>query len=1499
MTRTITFLLTILFYISPAEAQKLDTLSTSRDLYVKQLETFMTSSKRQVMEKLFGEYKKYFSSGVFTDEEFDQIVATSNLMLGQKMKASPHFSNYLTALMMVKNSEDGPDRFQNWHKVLDELLVNIEGRKLKPFDDYLRFSIDFFEKNTLRHSKGGVSWFAIADQYDFLVQDKKPALKYDQLDLIGYRKDDTITIQNTQGIFFPVEMTWEGVGGKVDWDRFDMADQIYCELDTYSLDVKKSLYRASDVKLTYPEFFPNRKISGRFEDKIISGQDASGGSYPRFESYKDMLEIPELGGNTSYRGGFRLHGTTVYGFGSKTNKARIAIKGNDGKPNFRGESLLFVIRKGEQLSGEKVEAVMYIDADSLYHPSVNVRYDIPDRELSLFRGKRGSDRNPFFSSYHQLNMNVDNIDWLMEKDSVLFGKTSVSFSKANKIVEFESLKYFQEQDFRRLQNLASTNPISIIKSFAEEEGTDFISASRLAKRLNPKYDITSIQSLLYDLVAQGFINYDSEEEIVEVKNKVYHYVGAFAKQVDFDQLKLTSKTDSTNAVMLMSDKSLETNAVNHIEFSEMQKVAVKPFKSKIVVKKERNIDFDGRVFAGYSTLEGKDFSFVYNKNHLAMDSIRYFDLFVPSEIDKDEDGNPVAYSISSRIEHTNGILLIDAPSNMSGKEEIPMFPSINTKGPAYVYYDYQETMDGVYSRDSFYFQLDKFTFNSLDDYTESDIHFKGEMITADIFPPFRETLLLREEDASLGFVNQTPPEGYTCYLEKGLYKGEVDLSNAGLLGKGNITYLSASLDSEDIIFKPRQLTGTADLFALKEDRTSDLRTPHTRGYDVSFDWRPYQDSMYIRSEEKPFELFDRDVYTLTGLMILTPGGLKGRGLFDWDKGSLSSQLMSFGPYSVVSDTANLKIKTHDLAGLAFETNGINANLDFDRDIGHIQANQDSNIVKMPYNNYETTFSDFVWDMKEEVVTFKNEDNLDGRFTSTHNNQDSLNFDGKSASYNLRTNQLIIGEVPYVQTSDAYVYISDGNITIEPGGKMGTIENARIVADTVTKYHVMNRATVNILGKKEYRASGYYEYNIGDKIQEIEFADIIGTRVGKGKRSEKKSVTRATGEVKDSDQFYIDHKTLYKGKISLSADSPTLQFDGFAKLESAKLTSPEWFSVSFIGDKNDLAIKYDVPKNEKGNRLYTGLYISRQSADIYPRIFMPLQYSKDRPILEARGLFKFDEKNDQFNFGDSLKIASDVPYGNKLNFSNRTGKYKAEGKFNMGTGLTYASITAGGEATGIFGEEAVPSDILFRIMAGIEIILPDKLLKIVADDLKSSSFDALPIDYLKDSEYYVKALSEFVPAGKDFFNAKSRMLNTGLNLPNKYDKFSFLFSDLPMKWNPEYQSFVSAQDDVGLCSINGNILNRYFQCYVEFKMPTKGDDRLYIHITSPSEQYYFFGFKQGILSVTSNNEKFMNELAGLKKKDLIRKMDDGETYEIQTVNAGTATMFVTRAQAARN
>jgi hypothetical protein len=1497
----------IILLVQPLSAQRLEKFSEDQSEFMKQLLDFMTASKNAEQEKIYWDFDRVARGNVFSQQEFETILSVSNAMMALKMTANPFFSNYLKVLTIVKKDELGETRFRQYHNILDSLLGNIENRKVNPFNDFLEFSYAFLERNALRLGNGSVSWLANAPRYDWFYQDKQPVIRFEKATLCGLRGQDSLLIKNTSGSYKPISDTWTGKGGIVTWERYGMGQDVFAELGEYTINTRQSLYNASGVKMNYPLYFGGRTVEGIFSDKIASASESIDGNFPRFETSAEVLEVKNIGQGIKFFGGFRLQGTTVYGLGTKASPAILEISNKDKQLVLKAKSQLFTIRREERIVAESVEAFIYLGKDSIYHPSVNLRLEIPQMELQLSRGKRGSDRNPFYNSLQQVNIEAEKLEYLINKDSIIIGRTTLGLAKSPNPVIFESMHYYDEKDYRRLQNISTTNPIALLKVAFNETGERKLNANYLATKLNPKFTVDNIASLLYELVAKGFVNYDPETQIVELKDKIFHYADASQKKTDYDALRIASQTVQTNAVIDIKLNTATIAGVDAIEFSPTQKVAIQPTGNYIRLNRNRNINFDGKLFAGFSVFQGKDFHFEYDKFQLKLDSVRYLDFFVPTK-DLDKNGKQQAFSIGSRLEHLRGILLIDAPANKAGREDIPVFPSFESQGPAYVFYDYPKVMGGAYIRDSFYFKLKPFSFKSLDKFGPADLNFHGQLYSSDIFPVINERLLLRP-DSSLGFEASTPKEGYKMYQGKGTYLGSIDLSNRGLLGKGTVKYLSAQMDSEDLVFMPRQLTGTADRFDLAENKTGKVKVPQARGFMVSMDWLPYNDSMYILSKEAPFELFKANLHTLRGKLILTPDGLRANGLLDWDKASMTSGLFSFGVNSANADTADLNIKAISAKEMALSTSNLNARVDFDTQIGKFKANAEFLTTSLPYNQYQTSFNEFEWSMKDETVTFKSIPGKLGRFLSIHPDQDSLKFEGETAVYTLKTNLLKVGGVPYIIASDAFIYPPDGKVEIQPGAVISELKNAKIIADTVSKYHVINKATVNISGRKEYTASGFYEYNVGDKKQEIEFTSIIGTRVGPGARSEKKTITRATGEIHERKRFFIDHKTTFQGTISLSAEKPRLRFDGFAQLQSEKLPFKTWFSVGFEGDKNNLVINYDTPLSPEGEQMQCGLFLSKETANAYPSVMMPLYFRKDRPVLPVKGYLRYDLKADKFLFGDSLKVLGTLGAlrGNLLTLDNKTGKMEMEGKLHLGSALKYVSVDGAGKIKTEFGEtivdslmgtESMKSKLSLDAMLGFKLIIPEALMRILITDFKASTFDASPVAFAKDLDFYKKATSEIFPQSEEMSRTIDGISLGGLVLPKTVNPYTFLFDKVPMIWDADYQSFVSTNSKLGLMSINGEPLNTIINAHIEIKMPTNEDDRVYIYLKSPSQLYYFFGYRQGIMSIVSNNTRFMDQLNGMKEKELIVKMSDGEQYEIQVVNPTTANAFVSRIEAAK-
>ncbi|MEL7377324.1 MAG: hypothetical protein AAFN65_10225, partial [Bacteroidota bacterium] len=176
---------------------------------------------------------------------------------------------------------------------------------------------------------------------------------------------------------------------------------------------------------------------------------------------------------------------------------------------------------------------------------------------------------------------------------------------------------------------------------------------------------------------------------------------------------------------------------------------------------------------------------------------------------------------------------------------------------------------------------------------------------------------------------------------------------------------------------------------------------------------------------------------------------------------------------------------------------------------------------------------------------------------------------------------------------------------------------------------------------------------------------------------------------------------------------------------------------------------------------------------------------------------------------------------------------------------------------------------------------------------SASFASPALNLISDANFYRNGMLNMFPDSPERTEAMNGMSLGMMDVPSRINSHSFLFSKLEMEWVEDYQSFVSKADKTGLVSINGETINKMLEIKVEFKMPAAGDDRMYIYVKSPSELYYFFGYNDGILNVCSNNTSFMQEIYDMKPRDLVLKMDDGETYEILPVELSTANAFLRR------
>src|SRR5262249_8411344 len=158
--------------------------------------------------------------------------------------------------------------------------------------------------------------------------------------------------------------------------------------------------------------------------------------------------------------------------------------------------------------------------------------------------------------------------------------------------------------------------------------------------INPKYNLETIQGTLYKLVEDGFIYYDEAKDLVKVRQKTINYVLASQKKIDYDVIKIESQTDSANAKIDLRSYNMDVKGVKNVMLSDTNFIVIFPKKDSLTIKKNRDMDFSGKMFAGRIDLYGRGFSLDYANWRMSLANVDTVLINIPNG-DYDKTGMPV------------------------------------------------------------------------------------------------------------------------------------------------------------------------------------------------------------------------------------------------------------------------------------------------------------------------------------------------------------------------------------------------------------------------------------------------------------------------------------------------------------------------------------------------------------------------------------------------------------------------------------------------------------------------------------------------------------------------------------------------------------------------------------------------------------------------------------------------------------------------------------------
>ncbi len=1466
--RIIVFLLFIVTFTC-SQAQTLKSFSTDPSGFLADLKSFFEETNKKEAETIMESFKPLFLSK-FNAQQQQTIINTCNNMLKKRMKAFPDFVTYTGMLTAFASSGQEAAAFSGWHSAFDKAIPKLSVRRL---GDFLEISQLLFRNNTLYESSS-VSWSTDNNKYVFEF-DSLPKITFAATILRCFGKGDSSVIAGTKGVYYPNNLLFYGDGGRVNFSRAGIsANEAYADVKRYVINLKGSEYSMDSVTFIYKKYF-EQELKGRYIDKLLANVNDSNATYPRFVSYATNLSIKDLVKDADYKGGFSLQGSKMVGSGSRSQNASLMFKLN-GKPQMQLLSQGFIIRP-DRIVSINAAAIIYWDKDSIYHPGVEFKYIYKDRTVTLTKNGQTAINSPYFDSYHKMDLDFDQLVWKI--DDPLMDLKMISGGGESKL-RFESVNYFSRQRFDKIQGLSEVHPLFTIKQYAEKYNAKVITVAELAQYM--KLTENTVRNQVIELSSLGFVSYDADADKFFVKDKVMYYLSARTGKVDYDELKIESMISGlSNATINLLNFDINMRGVSRVMISDSQEVYIQPFEQELTLKKNRDLVFNGRVHAGRLDFYGKEFTFNYQDFNIDLKSVDSLRFKVPSD-SVDERGRKRLVPIKSILQQLNGKLSIDNPGNKSGfvpNDEYPIFVCTNK---SFIYYDYPEIFGGVYKRDKFYYHLDPFSIDSLNTLKKEGLIFEGSMVSADIFPEWRQQLSV-QPDYSLGFVTNTPDAGFSAYNGKGKFREQISLSHNGFLGKGEVDYLSSTSKSNNVIFFPDSLHAVTQSFVVRREQVGATRFPDIKSEDVFVNWRPKSDKMFVFKRSKEFALFNNEAF-LDGNLILMPSGIRANGSIRYQQSQLISNNHFIREHSYGADSSEFKLR-NDGEMLALQTSNVKSNIDLDKRIGDFSSNGDRTRVDFPVNEYLSYIKDFKWFMDKSELEFGSSDakaETASEFVSTNRQQDSLRWVAPFASYNLKTNLLKGYKVKEILVADASIIPDLGNVVVERNAVMRPLVNSRVIANTATRYHTMINTNITIQSRKNYSGDGNYEYLDQTKVKH----KIKLTQIGVDTSGQ----SFAMGEIPDSSQFFISPTIQYKGRLKINAAKENLFFNGFAIVNHHCNTfEHNWFGFSGDIDPKGVNIPIQNPANEALQKLYSGIYFGSDSTMMYPAFLSKKKGNSDAEVIAAEGYLTFNNDLKQYKISgivpgtDSAHAANVIT--NTVILDDKKCQLTAEGRINLTQDFGQLKLANFGQVTYSTLNDSVGFD---EVMA-IDFMFNDDALKVMAD-----MFNSIPAlqPFMDDRPVYRNALTNMIGKSK----AEKLLNETGIygsarKIPSEL-QHTLLLSELKFYYNKERASYISV-GNIGLGVIGKTYVGRMVKGKFEI-MRRRSGDVLNIYLEALPDMWYYFNYQRGVMQAISSDEKFNKAIDEMKPEKRVASEKGGlEPYQFMLATERKKTEFLKR------
>ncbi|MEM0940919.1 MAG: hypothetical protein AAF600_11830 [Bacteroidota bacterium] len=1283
-----------------------------------------------------------------------------------------------------------------------------------------------------------------------------PVIELSNARLVISTPYDSLKIKNLKGSFLLKNRSLVGTQGSIKWpaasNNFRGA---IVQLEDFFIRKDRADFWTPHATLQFDEKMTG-KVEGAFEYNSMPRPKRTLNKYPIFTSHSADVKVKLNDNKITYTGGIQLRGNRL--FGKSVSQELGTLKILDGRGN------TIILKSKEFVLGDSLMSMnngsitIYHGSDSIYHESVQAKFDVMTRGLRVLRNIT---TKPYRSSYFDVSLGVDLITWNMEVDSIAM---EIMNGKDLLPATFESFNFFDDFRYRKVARSLNFHPINLAVHYALKYDLEEFYVGELAIEYEINENFAKAAGKV--LSQHGFADYNVEPGLLKLYPEAFHYYNSSARKVDFDNLMIPSKIkNGSNAYIQLDSGKLHIRGVSRFYITTDFKVYGLPHDGKVTLLKGRDIEFDGDVRAGDFDYQGNGHQFIYDEflfNMPRIDSMKITVTFHDTtEVNKDFFEK---IELDNELTNTSGTLIVNDAQNKSNLVKNERYPYFKADSKAVVYFNGIEILDGAYDK-SVRFVIPPFELDSIERRNGESISFEGTFISGGIFPSFSETLHV-QEDKSLGFKHQIPERGYSLYGTEAKTYEEIRISNKGIRGYGQIDFLSTKIYSDDFIYYPDSVTtnGTSGIISPGTYKSASYPEAVFGAYDMY--WLPRKDSMYLHTVGEPFKFYEATA-ELDGFVNITTNGVYGGGTMLTRGSEAISNELNFKEFEYGAKHASFHILTHDAKKPAMAGDDIRLDFDLTTNTAVIRPEKSGvAAISFPYAQMKTSITEAVWDLEDSVVTMTKPPNIpiqNSYFFSTREELDSLVFNAERAIYDINSEELNIQGIPYIIVADSKIIPENNETTIFANSELQEFTNAEIIIDTLNGYHYLDRANIKILSRNKFEGNAYYKQIVDKDTFDIRF-DSFELQEAPIKTPNKKGVitrlmTVSGGEVPESTNLRISPGFIYKGSVTMYAHKPALELDGFIQLDFKDREYNMWVQFQRTEEERDVQLTIDDAEFETGQEINVGIH-ENEIDELYVTFVELKKESMDADLFTASGVLSFDDSSKTYLVETPSKTNGSSYAGSTMAYNEHTGNILFEGPVDFidqsnSQIFMKASVIGSGnrESMELTADAMMALDIPSAPVSAIDEMAID-LMEII-ERMGAPIANEISMEFL-----YKLANISTDRITKEFENASLKGYIPLGDMITEIGKTLFV-SGVKMNWNQKHKAWHNTTK-IGVSNINRADINAQLDGFLEIKKDNTGEDIVNIFLQAAPGVWYYMGFSANQLIMFSSNPKF-NEMVQFK------------------------------------